>query len=63
MTYVEKQLNLVTVWRAGKNPWITVANPNAEGEKAKRTIRVRSNDYWGNPRPKKKEQEALSNEG
>ena len=62
MTYIEKQLNLVNVWRAGKNPWITITNPNAEGEKAKRTKRVRANDYWGNPKPKKKDVESFSNE-
>jgi hypothetical protein len=37
---------------AGKNPWITVENPN-KNERNKKFIRVRANDYWGNPKNKR----------
>lgn len=37
---------------AGKNPWLSVENPN-KNERNKRMIRVRSNDFWGNPKDKR----------
>ncbi len=42
--------NLIKSWSKGLNPWITVNNPNKE-ETNKRTIRIRTNDYWGYPKP------------
>jgi hypothetical protein len=42
--------NIVKSWSKGENPWITVDNPNKE-ETNKRKIRVRTNDYWGYPKP------------
>lgn len=49
-----KMANIVKMWRAGKNPWITVENPDKSNTKA-RMIRVKTNDYYGNPRKKKTE--------
>ena len=43
---VEKALNKVEAWRAGKNPWITVPGTEAKA----RFIRVRANNLWGDPR-------------
>ena len=40
--------HIVTAWRKGKNPWLTVPNPN-KNEKNKMFIRVKSNIAWGNP--------------
>jgi len=54
----DKQLNKTRAYWAGKNPWITMANPNHE-ETNKRFIRVKANTLWGTPKerlnpPKKK---------
>ena len=62
MSIIEKNLNLVKLWRLGKNPWVIIPNPFAETQKNKRFIRVRSNDYWGNPKPRKKDLEAAADE-
>lgn len=43
---LDKGLNKLLAWRAGKNPWITVSNP----ERNKPWIRVRANDYYGDPK-------------
>jgi hypothetical protein len=48
-TYVEKLLFKQKAWRKGRNPWLTVPNLNTS-EKAKRFIRVRANEVWGDPR-------------
>ena len=52
MSDAEKFMNKVSAWRAKRNPWITVENPNPN-ETNKRFIKVRSNEYWGNPEPKR----------
>ena len=39
-------------WLDKKNPWLTVENPN-KNETNKRFIKVRANEYLGNPEPKK----------
>jgi len=39
-------MNKLEAWREGKNPWITVANPNIH-ETNKRFIRIRANSYFG----------------
>lgn len=39
---------VVTAWRKGQNPWLTVPNPNSN-EKNKIFIKVKSNIAWGNP--------------
>lgn len=35
-------------WKAEKNPWITIENPN-KSQTNMPFIRVRTNDYWGPP--------------
>jgi len=45
--------DLLTAWRKGTNPWITISNPNTK-ETNKRFIRVRANTVWGNPHYKPK---------
>ena len=47
-------INLSTAWKKCQNPWLTIENPN-KNETNKRFIRVRANDYWGNPKPKREE--------
>ena len=51
-TYLDKYYFKVKAWAAGKNPWITVSNPDKNATN-KRNIRVRALDYLGNPRPPK----------
>ena len=41
--------NLVSCWRDLKNPWVTIQNPNKE-QTNRRFIKVRANDYFGNPK-------------
>ena len=48
-TEVEKSVILITMWRKGRNPWVTIPNPNP-AETNKRLIKVKSNDLWGNPK-------------
>lgn len=43
---IEKALNKLSAWRAGKNPWITVPGPSSN----MRFIRVRANSVYGDPR-------------
>lgn len=43
---VDKMTNIIEAYVAGKNPWVTVANPN-NNEKNKPFIRVRAEDIWG----------------
>ena len=43
---LEKAANILKAWRAGKNPWVTVPGPSSN----KRFIRVKANDYYGNPK-------------
>lgn len=43
---VEKALNKLAAWRAGKNPWITVAGPSSN----MRFVKVRANSVYGNPK-------------
>lgn len=50
---VEKALNKIAAWRAGKNPWITIKNPSNETHK--RYIKVKANSYYGDPRGRKVE--------
>lgn len=38
--------NKLDAWMSGKNPWITIANPNPS-ETAKRFIRVKADRYFG----------------
>lgn len=43
---VDRALNKVAAWKAGKNPWITVPGPS----KNMSMVRKRANDMWGDPR-------------
>lgn len=43
---VEKALNKLEAWRAGKNPWITVPGPSSN----MRFVKVRANTLYGNPK-------------
>jgi hypothetical protein len=53
-TYLEKLQFIVKSWKKLQNPWITIENPN-KSQTNRRHIRVRTNDLWGNPKPKKEE--------
>ena len=45
----EKILIKQKAWSKGQNPWLSVPNPNPNNTK-ERMVRVRANDYWGDPR-------------
>ena len=47
------QQSTITLLRAfPQNPWLTIENPSKE-QTNRKFIRVRANDYWGNPKPPK----------
>lgn len=50
---MEKMMNIQKAWKEGKNPWITIANPN-KNETNKPFIRVRTNDMLGHPKDREK---------
>jgi hypothetical protein len=43
---IDKMLDKQRAWLSGKNPWVTIDNPNKE-QTNKRKIRVRMNDLCG----------------
>ena len=45
----DKEFFILAAWRAGKNPWVTIPNPD-RGQTSQRFIRVRANGYYGNPK-------------
>ena len=45
---VDRALNILAAWRAGKNPWVTVKNPDRHTNRD--YIKVRANAYYGNPK-------------
>ena len=45
-SYVENFLIAQDAWYEGKNPWVTIENPN-KNETAKRHIRVKADQYFG----------------
>lgn len=51
-TEADKWINLKKAWSEGRNPWLTIRNPNPE-ETNKKFIRVKANEYWGNPKKRK----------
>lgn len=51
-TYLDKYYFKVKAWVSGKNPWITIENPDKNATN-KRFIRVRALDYLGDPRAAK----------
>lgn len=48
-TVTEKWLNKKKAWAQGKNPWLTVENPD-KGATNMKFIRVRANNHWGSPK-------------
>jgi hypothetical protein len=48
-THLDKLSFITDAWKAFKNPWITIENPDKAATN-KRHIRVRTNDLWGNPK-------------
>ena len=49
---IQGYANLVDSWKNLQNPWLTIENPSKE-QTNRKFIRVRANDYWGNPKPPK----------
>lgn len=45
----EKALEIQKAYLSGKNPWLTIPNPN-KSQTNKRFIRVKANDYYGDPK-------------
>lgn len=45
---LEKAMNKIKAWRAGKNPWITVRNTS--GQTNMPFIKVKANTLYGNPK-------------
>lgn len=45
---IDKALHKLAAWRAGKNPWITVANGSRGTNQP--FIKVRANSYYGDPK-------------
>ena len=48
-TAIDKWTILQKAWLKGKNPWVTVPNPNTSDTRA-RFVRVRAETEWGDPR-------------
>lgn len=48
-TEADRWNNLKDAWAQGRNPWLTIENPNKE-QTNKRMVRVQANQHWGNPR-------------
>lgn len=46
---VDIALNIHRAYNEGRNPWVTIDNPNPKETKA-RKIRVRANSLWGQPK-------------
>lgn len=49
----EKVINVQRAWLEGRNPWVTISNPNKE-QTNKPFIRVKANELWGNPKERQK---------
>ena len=43
---VDKAMNVLKAWRAGKNPWVTVPGTRTD----QRFVKVRANNYYGDPK-------------
>jgi hypothetical protein len=57
---VEKSCIKQDAWVKGKNPWLTIENPDSN-QTNKKYIRVKAENYWGlyNPKPKKNDNKNL----
>jgi hypothetical protein len=49
ITPSEKMANVMSAYLAGRNPWVTIANPNNKQTNAKYS-RVKAEDLWGSPK-------------
>ena len=49
VTPSQKMEHIMIAYLKGRNPWLTVPNPNTN-ETNKKFIRVKSEDLWGNPK-------------
>lgn len=49
VTPSQKMEHIMDAYLKGRNPWLTVPNPNTN-ETNKKFIRVKSEDLWGNPK-------------
>ena len=49
VTSSEKMANVMSAYLAGRNPWLTIPNPNTN-ETNKRFIKIKAEDLWGNPK-------------
>lgn len=49
---VDAALNIIKAYNEGRNPWVTIDNPNTK-ETAKRKIRIKANSLWGQPKDRK----------
>lgn len=49
ITASEKMANVMSAYLAGRNPWVTIANPNDKQTNAK-YIRVKAEELWGSPK-------------
>jgi hypothetical protein len=47
---LDTRFHKIAAWREGKNPWLTIENPDKSATN-RRFIRVRAEEYLGNPRP------------
>jgi hypothetical protein len=47
---LDKRYHIIAAWRASKNPWLTIENPDKSATN-RRFIRVRAETYFGSPRP------------
>lgn len=45
----QRVIDKIDAYLAGKNPWITIPNPNKK-DTSRRFIRVRADDHYGNPK-------------
>ena len=48
-TPAEDMLNKMKAYAAGRNPWLTIDNPDPK-QRNRRKIRVRANEFWGSPK-------------
>jgi len=48
-TVADRLAFISNAWKQFKNPWVTVENPDKSATNRK-FIRVRTNDWWGNPK-------------
>jgi hypothetical protein len=52
MTTFDKALNTFKAYEEGRNPWVTIDNPDPS-QTNKRKIRVKANSLYGNPKDRK----------